>query len=26
LNRAMGIPASAETTELYRQIVRRHAV
>jgi len=26
LNRELGIPASAETTELYRQIVRRDAV
>ena len=26
LNRELGIPASPETTELYRQIVRRRAV
>ncbi|MGH8695227.1 MAG: AfsR/SARP family transcriptional regulator [Burkholderiales bacterium] len=26
LNRELGIPASAETTDLYRQIVRRHDV
>jgi DNA-binding SARP family transcriptional activator len=26
LNRELGIPASPETTELYRQIVRRHTV
>jgi DNA-binding SARP family transcriptional activator len=26
LNRELGIPASAETTDLYRQIVRRHVV
>jgi DNA-binding SARP family transcriptional activator len=26
LNRQLGIPASSETTELYRQIVRRQAL